>query len=254
MSSVKELKENETVLCTVTRIENAAVFVNMDDFESEGTITFSEISPGRIRNIREFVNVGKKIVCKVLRKKEDHIELSLRRVSAKERDAILDKYKKERILSSILKPVLGDKTGEVIEKIKQESDTSEICDKLREAPEIIKKFVTSSQLEHLKKQLADKKEKEKEVNKKIIVKSDSDSGIKEIKEVLSATGSNADISYLGSSQFLVRIKGKEYKTANSQLDKVLATMKEKAKSHKVHFEIKWNLDFLQIKMEIKFTH
>src|SRR3989344_5637544 len=97
MYSTKEIKEDESALCTVTRIESAAVFVNIEEYNQEGTITLSEISPGRIRNIREFVSIGKKIVCKVLRKQGNHIELSLRRVSAKERDEILNRYKKEKI-------------------------------------------------------------------------------------------------------------------------------------------------------------
>src|SRR3989344_5311406 len=186
MSSVKEIKEDESALCTVTRIESAAVFVNIDEYNQEGTITLSEISPGRIRNIREFVSVGKKIVCKVLRKNNDRIELSLRRVSAKERDSILEHYKKER-------------------------------DKLKEI-------------------LSQKKESEKEVQKKITLKSDDEDGIIHIRKILETK--EADISYLGSSNFLIRVKGKEYKTANNQLEKVLAEIKEKAKKAHAHLEIK----------------
>src|SRR3989344_7808579 len=163
--SLTNIKEGDIFLCTVKRIESAAVFVSIDEQNTEGTITFSEVSAGRIRNIREFVSVGKKIVCKVLLKRENHIELSLRRVSAKERDEILEIYKKERVFSSILKPILKEKTQETISKIKDELDISEVHDKLRENPEAIKKFITQAQLEQLKKQLSEKKEKEKKVNK-----------------------------------------------------------------------------------------
>src|SRR3989344_2989018 len=117
MSSANPLKENDFVLCTVSRIESTGVFVKIEGYNFEGAITLSEISPGRIRNIREFVSVGKKIVCKVLRKKDDRIELSLRRVSAKDRNAILEHYKKERIFESILKSALGEKTQDVLVKI-----------------------------------------------------------------------------------------------------------------------------------------
>ena len=120
MSSTDELRENDVVLCAVTRIESTGVFAKIEEYDCEGAITLSEISPGRIRNIREFVSVGKKIVCKVLRKNNDRIELSLRRVSAKERDSILEHYKKERIFSSILKSVLNEKTEETIVKIKRQ--------------------------------------------------------------------------------------------------------------------------------------
>ena len=236
MHSTKPLKENDIVLCTVTCIDSAGVFVNIEEYNQQGTIILAEVSPGRIRNIREFVSVGKKIVCKVLRKKDDRIELSLRRVSAKERDIILERYKKERVLASILKPILGEKAQETLEKIKKEIDFAELLDEIRDNPTLIKNFITPAQLEQLKKILAEKKEKEKEVQKKIIVKSDAESGIQDIKMVLSTD--EADISYLGSSQFLIRVKGKEYKKANIQLEKIISAMKEKAKARRVHFEIK----------------
>ncbi len=231
-----EIKEQDVVLCTVNLIDKANVLVTLDESGLKGNIIFSEVSPGRIRNMREFVSVGKKIVCKILRKRDDLLELSLRRVSAKERDEIMDYYKRERVLSSILKTVLHDKTTEVIEKLKKDNFSEDLLEKVRTHPEILKEYVTAQQLEQLKKNLTEKQEKEKEVQKKIFIKSDSESGINLIKEILQTN--EANISYLGSGQFLLRVKGKEYKQANNQLDKVLAIMKEKAKTHKVQLEIK----------------
>jgi len=61
-------EEGEIVLCTVKKILYHSVFVNLDEYENkEGIIHISEISPGRIRNIRDFVKENKTIVCKVLR-------------------------------------------------------------------------------------------------------------------------------------------------------------------------------------------
>ena len=47
------LEEGDLTLCTVDRIVGTNVFVKFFDEgkEKEGTITFSEIAPGRIRNI-----------------------------------------------------------------------------------------------------------------------------------------------------------------------------------------------------------
>ena len=235
MYSNRELKEHDVALCTVTSIDNANVSVTLDETGLKGNIIFAEISPGRIRNIREFVSIGKKIVCKILRKKEDHLELSLRRVTAKERNEIMEHYKKERVLSSILKPILSDKVHETIEKLRKEYPSEELLDKIRENPEIIKKYISVQQLEQLKKNLTEKQEKEKQVQKKISIKSDSESGIIQIRDTLQT--SEADISYLGSGQFLIRVKGKEYKQANTQLDKVIQQIKDKAKAHKVHLDL-----------------
>ena len=75
-------EEDELVICTVTSVHHSSVFTNLDEYGRTGLIHISEISPGRIRNIRDYVVEGKKVVCKVLRvdKEKGHIDLSLRRV------------------------------------------------------------------------------------------------------------------------------------------------------------------------------
>src|SRR3989338_5359313 len=72
-------EEDELVMCTVTQVQFHSVFVILDEYDKGGMIHISEVSPGRIRNIRDFVREGKKVVCKVLRvnKEKGHIDLSL---------------------------------------------------------------------------------------------------------------------------------------------------------------------------------
>ena len=61
-------EENEVILCTVKKILPHSIFVDLDEYENkEGLIHISEISPGRVRNIRDFVKEGKKIGWKVLK-------------------------------------------------------------------------------------------------------------------------------------------------------------------------------------------
>jgi translation initiation factor 2 alpha subunit (eIF-2alpha) len=48
-----ELEPGDLILCTVDRIVGTTVFVKMQGTDKEGSIVFSEVSPGRIRNIRE---------------------------------------------------------------------------------------------------------------------------------------------------------------------------------------------------------
>ena len=52
------LQEGELVLCTVDKIMGTTVFVRLEN-NVEGTITLSEIAPGRIRNLRDYVAPGK---------------------------------------------------------------------------------------------------------------------------------------------------------------------------------------------------
>lgn len=101
-------EEGEIVLCTVKKILPNSVFVSLDEYrDREGIVHISEISPGRIRSIRDFVTEGKKIVCKILRvnQQRNQLDLSLRRVTtsmqiAKSTEAKLE-VKAEKILEIV---------------------------------------------------------------------------------------------------------------------------------------------------------
>lgn len=226
--------EDDIVLCTVKRIEGTTVFLDIEN-NGEGNMIFSEVSPGRIRNIRDFVVLEKRVVCKVLRVKDDRIELSLRRVTAKEREEVMERYKKERTLKNIIKPVLKEKTSSVLQKIKEKYDLADFLDETRENPKIINKFVTSKEAKELEKIFTkSKKEKEKIVKEKITIRSNSESGLFDIKEILKTD--KAEIRYLGSSKFSIEIKAKDYKTANVEMESLINELKSKAKKHHVIFE------------------
>ena len=229
------MKEDDVILCIVKRIEGTTVFLEMEN-KKQGTMIFSEVSPGRIRNIRKYIVPNKKVVCKILRIKDGHPELSLRRVTAKERNEVLEAHKKEKILANILKPVIKEKTPEILEKIQKKYSLAEFLDEARENSALIENFVTKKQAEELKKIFAEKKEKEKEVAKTIILKTNKESGLKDIKEVLKIK--DAKINYLGSSKFSVLVKDKNYKTANLKLEKLIDGIRKKAKSLEIKFEVK----------------
>ena len=100
-------EEDEIVMCTVTAIHYHSVFAKLDEYGRSGMIHISEISPGRIRNIRDYVKEGKKVVCKVLRVNEEkgYIDLSLRRVSERQKKQKVNELKQEQITEKIVEYV-----------------------------------------------------------------------------------------------------------------------------------------------------
>lgn len=99
-------QEGECVFCTISKIQYHSVFANLDEYKNKsGMIHISEISPGRIRNINDYVKEGKVVVCKVLRidKEKGHIDLSLRRVNESQRRAKVEERKQETITENIVK-------------------------------------------------------------------------------------------------------------------------------------------------------
>src|SRR3989344_2821655 len=98
-------EEGDLVLCTVKRILYHSVFVSIDEYSNlEGMVHISEIAPGRIRNLRDYVKEGKRIVCKVLKidAQTGNIDLSLRRVGTGLRMKKVAEYKQEEKAEKLL--------------------------------------------------------------------------------------------------------------------------------------------------------
>jgi len=112
----------DLVMATVEKVTDYGAYVNLDEYSKKGLLHISEISSSWIRNIRDFVREGQKVVLKVLRVDEEknHIDLSLRRVTRRERIEKVMAWKKERKAEALLKNV-AEKTGlspeEIYEKV-----------------------------------------------------------------------------------------------------------------------------------------
>lgn len=228
-------KEDDLILGTVKSIEGTTAFVELDA-KTQGSLAFSEIAPGRIRNIREFISIGKKIACKVLRVQGNHIELTFRRVTAKERELVLDNYKKERVLAIMLKPILKDKTEKTLATILEQYTAPEFMEKARSDSSLLTKFVSKSEAETLQKLFAEKEEREKSVKKNVMLKSLSPSGLIDIQHTLATK--DAEIHYLGSSTFSVSVKDADFKKANIKMAAVITEIEARAKKHALKIEVK----------------
>ena len=81
----------------------------------------SEISPGRIRNIRDYVKEGKQIVCKILRidKIKGHIDLSIRRVNTTQKINKIKEFKQEQRAEKILE-LIGKELNNDLPKMYKE--------------------------------------------------------------------------------------------------------------------------------------
>ncbi|MFT4311764.1 MAG: S1 RNA-binding domain-containing protein [Candidatus Woesearchaeota archaeon] len=97
--------EGEIVLCTVTKIMSHSVFVVLNQYGNRSAILhISEVSPGRIRNLRDYVKEGKQIICKVLsyNERRGHIDVSLRRVGESLRMQFSNHIKQEQSVEKLL--------------------------------------------------------------------------------------------------------------------------------------------------------
>ena len=234
-----ELEEGQIVLCTVDKILGTVVFVKIQD-NIEGTITTSEISPGRIRNLRDYVIPGKKIVCKILKIQGDKIYLSLRRVKQNEKKELLDKLAKENSYKAILKTVLGKEESEdLIKKITNKKTIFDFFEEIKTKPEVLKEKKRKENKEKILSILDSKKEKPKEIKKKIKLSNNSSTGIKQVKNIFEEVckDSKCKVSYLAAGKYSLSIKGDNFKEIKTEINKTIDSIEKQAKKTHSEFSV-----------------
>ena len=231
-----KLEEGQIVICTVDKIIGTSVFVKLDDFNLTGSISFPEIAPGRIRNIRDYAFPGKKIVCKVLSIRSDTVELSLRRVKVNERNDFNDKSKRERTYNAIIKTALGEKSEETIKKIKESEDSIyDFIENSKDDPKNLEKYLGKAEAEKVLKILKEKETKVKEITitREFSLASKNPDGIQVIKNIMSeaSKGTGIEFFYVAAGKYLAKVKSKNPKqdefTMNQVLEKIDDLSKKK---------------------------
>lgn len=224
------LEVGDIVLCTVDRIVGTTVFVRIEG-EGEGSIVMSEIAPGRIRNLRDYVVPKKKIVCKILRISGDRVELSLRRVTQKEQKEIKEKAKQEKSYVNILKSVLGEKAEEAIDKISKEERIYDFLQKAKESPINLEKLVGSSNSKKILDILNTQKQKKAVIKKEIFLTTKEPDGLKRIKNLLIGI-QDIGVKYLSAGKYSLETESKDIKTADQKITKTIEELEKKAKKTK----------------------
>jgi len=233
------LEEGQIVLCTVENIIGTTVFVKIEG-NREGTIVTSEIAPGRIRNLRDYVIPGKKIVCKILRIRDNRIHLSLRRVKPFERKELLSKIEKERSYKAIIETVLGKEDAKkAIERIKEKYFILDFFEEIRKSPKLIEDYLDKGQSEKILKILESKKEKPKEIKQVFKLSNKSSNGIVIMKNILqeSCSGTKCNIKYLAAGKYSISIKGEDFKGIKSEINKTMESIETQAKKSSSEFSL-----------------
>ena len=239
---VKEYPEQgELVLCTVSNIQGTTVFAALDKYGKTGVIHTSEIAPGRIRNIRDYVVPNKKIVCKVLRLDilKGHIDLSLRRVSKKDTQEEIKRYKREQVSNKILEMVLKTEIGSTKEKILEKFETiTELLELSLQNPEALKEFMNKTDAEKILRIVAEKiKPKKIFVKATLKITSTNINGISIIKNALDIKEKRLTINYLGAPNYMISLEGDDYKTANKKLKTITEKIEKSLKKSNTKLEI-----------------
>ena len=233
--------EGDLVLCTITKIHYHSVFATLDEYHNRsGMIHISEISPGRIRNINDFVQEGKKIVCKILRidQEKGHIDLSLRRVSDNQKRKKIDEIKQEQKVEKILEFVAKQLKTDVKKFFHDVSDKmlKRYDSVMKGFEEVVLGNVTLEELgidkAHVAKlsEVVGQRVKPPEVVVKGELKlvSFAPDGVELVKKALlkaeeKVKDKDAFIRYKGAGKFIVEVKDNNYKDAEHTLSMITET-------------------------------
>ncbi len=231
-----ELEEGDVVLCTVDRIVGTNVFVVIEG-DGEGTITFSEVAPGRIRNIRDYVVPKKKIVCKVLRISGDRVDLSLRRVTQKEQKEIIERNKQERTYASIIKSALGEKANLVIQKISENESLYDFIEDAKKNSKELEKITGKKEADRIMQMVNAQKKKKAILKREICITTTSPDGIDLIKSLFKKILGSIEVRYISAGKYSLKSESEDIKKADNELKEAILGLEKAAKSKNAEFSI-----------------
>jgi len=230
------LEEGDIISCTVDRIVGTVVFVQIDGI-GEGSIIFSEIAPGRIRNIRDYVVPKKKIICKVLRIFPGNVNLSLRRVTLKEKKEKLEESKQEKSYVSVLKSILKEKAKEIVEEIKKSERVYDFFQEAKEDAKNLEKLIGKEDAKKVLDILKAQKKKKVIVKKDLSITTKKSNGLTTIKDLLIDL-KEVKVKYISAGHYTMEIESDDPKTADQKLREILSDLEKKAKKQGLEFSIK----------------
>lgn len=238
----------EIVMASVIRVEGYGAYVSLDEYlDKEGLLHISEISSRWVRNIRNHVRQGQKIVLQVLRTdpSKNQIDLSLRRVSKDDKRKKIESWKKGRKAETLLTTAATELNTDINSLYDSEgAKLVEAYGSLYEGLEAaakngIEALIEAKVSEDVAKVLTEIA-KDKIIIKGVTIQGVFEAvamgsrGINDIKEAFEATSNIANefdatvkITTLGAPKYRIELTAEDYKKAEFALDKVIQFTEDK---------------------------
>jgi len=241
----------DLVVATVRRIVSYGAYVHLDEYDREGLLHISEMSSRWVRNIRNHVREGQKVVLQVQRvdPSRGHVDLSLRRVSQDDRRKKLESWKKHRKAETLLKSAAAAlKISEAEIREKAGSKLIERYGGLYEGLEAAARQGVEALTEAgVPKRIA--KKLEEIARDKITVRGVTIHGVLELtsmeprgveaikrtllemEKVAQAHEAEATVYTLGAPQYRIEVTASDYKKAEDALEDILAATRSSWSDH-----------------------
>ncbi|NJE25219.1 translation initiation factor IF-2 subunit alpha [Thermococcus sp. MV5] len=234
-------EEGEFVIATVKSIHNYGAFLTLDEYPGkEGFMHISEVAPTFVRNIRDYLKEGQKIVAKVIRvdPSKGHIDLSLKRVKQQERKAKLQEFKRGQKAENLLK-IAAEKLGKDFEAawkevwVPLEEEYGEVYAAFEDAAqngiEVLKDLILDEWLPVLEEIITNYVEiPTVTIDAEFEITVATPNGVEVIREALikardranEEEGIEVKFSYLGAPRYRIDVTAPDYYKAEGVLEKI----------------------------------
>ena len=228
----------ELVVGEVDEIADFGVFVDLDEYEDKrGLVHISEVASGWIKNVRDHVGVGERVVVKVLDVDEEsqQIDLSIKDVNEHQRKDKIQEWKNEQKADKWMAIAFGeDMADEQYAAIANEllANFGSMYDGFEQAAIHGTEALEETDLADAEVDAIVETARENvsvpyvNVTGYVDLECPTGDGVDIIKEALQAAEGNGEIpeeiqlevTYVGSPEYRIEVQAPDYKTAESHLE------------------------------------
>lgn len=242
MSEEKWPERDELVVATVTKVFPHGAFVKIEEYNMEGMIHISELSPKWIKDVHDIVQEGKRLVAQVLRvdRERGHIDLSIKRLSEGLIRKRMREWKNEQKAQKLIE--LAGK------RLKKEKDVHQVISQIEDEYDLVYDAFESAVVEGKKvfekagldaawagelAKVAGENIKKKEISITgfVELRSGKPEGVEDIRKALiEVEKMGGDVQYVGSPTYRIKISAPDYKSAEKKLkemaDKAIGSLEK----------------------------
>ena len=233
----------DLVIATVVNITSYGVYVRLDEYDKEGLLHVSEVASRWVRNVRDYVREGQKVVLKVLRVQaaKGQVDLSRRRVTKRDKKEKLLSWKKDRKAESLLRTAAEklnisfeeayEKAGALIENAF--GDLHQGLEKTaKDGIDVLLELGIDNDLAITLEEIAKEKIQISLVNVKGILELQNPKPkgvliikdtLKHAKEVGESEGADVSVYLVSPPNYRIVVSADDYKTAENVLEKATAS-------------------------------
>ncbi|AWR99903.1 translation initiation factor IF-2 subunit alpha [Metallosphaera hakonensis] len=244
-------REGDILVATVKQVFDYGSYVTLDEYGGmQAFLPWSEISTRWVKNIRDIVKEGRKVIVKVIRvdRKKGSVDVSLKKVNDDDRKKKNAQWKRIQKTDKILELVaqklkrsereaweqvawkLEERYGDVFEALQKASKEGEKVLLDAGVPEIWVKPL----LEEASKHGEERKVKESKV---ILMRTVDPEGVEKIRKVFDLEDEDVRIFTIGAPRYRVEVSGVDPKAVAQRLNEIVQKILERAKEEGVSAEV-----------------